>query len=207
MEVGVRHHVLISIVGIDGLRFPCYTVKEAQKRAVLDGPVAAGVLRSTQFDQLFARVFATCARFSVLPAGRIPLQPVDAREVALTLVNDLEEGPLGRAAGDRRAAGRAAAEAGAQLARRHRCAPAARPAAGLRCDWAGAASRCLDRARGAPGDAHVCSLARRNRNGWRSAMSASEKRTLSVVAFTLDHGRIRAIDVIRNPEKLRPLSR
>ena len=38
-------------------------------------------------------------------------------------------------------------------------------------------------------------------------MSASEKRTLSVVAFTLDHGRIRAIDVIRNPEKLRPLSR
>jgi len=92
-EVGVRHHALISIVGIDGLRFSYYAVKQAQEQAVLEGPVPAGVLRSTQFHQLLAHLFAAGARFGVLPAGPIPLQPIDAREVALTLVNDLEEGP------------------------------------------------------------------------------------------------------------------
>jgi uncharacterized protein YbjT (DUF2867 family) len=92
-EVGVRHHILISIVGIDALRVPYYAGKRAQERVVHEGPVTASVLRSTQFHQLLARLFAASARFGLLPGGRIPLQPVDADEVAVALVGHLEKGP------------------------------------------------------------------------------------------------------------------
>jgi uncharacterized protein YbjT (DUF2867 family) len=85
-EVGVRHHVVLSIVGIDLVPFPYYRVKLVQERAVLGGPVPASVLRSTQFHQLLDRIFAATARYGFLPGGRIPLQPVDPGEVARDLV-------------------------------------------------------------------------------------------------------------------------
>ena len=91
-EAGVRHHVLLSIVGIDLVPFAYYRVKLEQERAVLEGPVAASVLRSTQFHQLLDRIFAATARFGFLPGGRILLQPVDPGEVARDLVRAIEQG-------------------------------------------------------------------------------------------------------------------
>jgi uncharacterized protein YbjT (DUF2867 family) len=91
VAVGVRHHVLLSIVGINLVPFPYYRVKLEQERVVLRGPVPASVLRSTQFHQLLDRIFGATARFGFLPGGRIPLQPVDAAEVASELVRSIEQ--------------------------------------------------------------------------------------------------------------------
>lgn len=101
-QVGVVHHMLISIVGIDAAPFSYYGVKLEQERAAGRSSVPASVLRSTQFHQLLDRVFTGAARFGVLPGGRTPLQPVDAREVAYALVGAVEEGPW---AGSREIAG------------------------------------------------------------------------------------------------------
>jgi uncharacterized protein YbjT (DUF2867 family) len=91
-EMGVAHHVLISIVGIDRVPLPYYRVKLEQERALAESPVPAGVLRSTQFHQLVDRIFAASSRFGVVPSGQFLLQPVDPLEVARTLVASLAEG-------------------------------------------------------------------------------------------------------------------
>jgi uncharacterized protein YbjT (DUF2867 family) len=90
-EVGARHHVVLSIVGVDRVPFAYYRVKLEQERAVLRGPVAASVVRSTQFHQLLDRIFAATARYGFLPGGRILLQPVDPGEVARDLVRSIEQ--------------------------------------------------------------------------------------------------------------------
>ena len=92
-EVGVVHHVLISIIGIERVPFSYYRVKLEQERALAESRVPVSVVRSTQFHQLLDRVFESAARFGVLPAGQIALQPVDAHEVAEVLVSALEQGP------------------------------------------------------------------------------------------------------------------
>lgn len=92
-EVGVAHHVLISIVGIERVAFSYYRVKLEQERALADSVVPASVIRSTQFHQLLDGLFESASRFGVLPAGSIALQPVDAREVAGVLVDAVEQGP------------------------------------------------------------------------------------------------------------------
>jgi uncharacterized protein YbjT (DUF2867 family) len=95
--VGVEHHVLISIVGIDSVPFSYYRAKLEQERLVADGPVEASVLRSTQFHQLLDRIFSLTSRVGLLPGGAALLQPIDAREVARRLGSMLQEGsPPGR---------------------------------------------------------------------------------------------------------------
>lgn len=90
---GVGHHVLISIVGIDQVPIGYYRVKLEQERLVADSEVPATVLRATQFHQLLDKMFSVAARGGVLPGGRIPLQPIDAREVASALVDAVQDGP------------------------------------------------------------------------------------------------------------------
>lgn len=90
---GVGHHVLISIVGIDKVPFGYYRVKLEQERLVADADVPASVLRATQFHQLLDKVFTVAARGALLPGGRIPLQPVDAHEVASALADVVGDEP------------------------------------------------------------------------------------------------------------------
>lgn len=92
-DAGVRHHVLISIVGIDDVPLGYYRVKLEQERLVTGSDMPATVLRATQFHQLLDKAFTVVARCGVLPGGRIPFQPVDAHEVACALVDAVEDGP------------------------------------------------------------------------------------------------------------------
>lgn len=91
--VGVAHHVLVSVVGIERVPFSYYRVKLEQERVLAGSVVPSSVFRSTQFHQLLDGVFESASRFGVLPGGSIALQPVDAREVAGVLVDALERGP------------------------------------------------------------------------------------------------------------------
>ena len=92
-EVGVRHHVLVSIVGIDEVPLGYYRAKLEQERLVEAAAQSASIMRSTQFHQLLDQIFAGCARFAVSPRLRLPVQPVDAREAAVATADAIESGP------------------------------------------------------------------------------------------------------------------
>jgi uncharacterized protein YbjT (DUF2867 family) len=91
-RAGVRHHVAVSIVGVD--RAPevaYYGAKLHHEELVLAGPVPSSILRATQFHE-FPGQFLDRFRGPVVPVFRMLTQPVAAREVASALV-DVAEGP------------------------------------------------------------------------------------------------------------------
>jgi len=91
-EVGIRHHVVLSIVGCDRVDFGYYFGKRRQEELVLNGPVPASVLRATQFFE-FAEQFVAPSRTPVAVVPRMRTQPIAAREVAAALVT-LGAGPV-----------------------------------------------------------------------------------------------------------------
>jgi len=84
-RVGVRHHVALSIVGVDRVDSGYYAGKRAQEQLVLSGPVPASILRATQFHE-FAEQILALTRGPVAPVPVMRIQPVAAREVATALV-------------------------------------------------------------------------------------------------------------------------
>ncbi len=95
-EVGVGHHVVLSIVGIDRVDFGYYEGKRRQEELVLAGPLPASVLRTTQFHE-FAGQLMERSPGPVALVPRMRVQPIAAREVAAALVA-LAVGPaVGRA--------------------------------------------------------------------------------------------------------------
>ncbi len=95
-RAGVRHHVCISIVGCDHVPLGYYRVKTEQERVVTRGQVPWTIVRATQFHELAASVFAATARYRVLLAGRLPIQPVAAAEVASAVAAAAETDPAER---------------------------------------------------------------------------------------------------------------
>jgi uncharacterized protein YbjT (DUF2867 family) len=93
---GVRHHVALSIVGIDKATSGLYAGKLVQEDEVRHGGIPWSLLRCTQFHEF---VPLTVKVASVGPLVFVPkmfTQPVAAREVAEALVNAAEAGPKGR---------------------------------------------------------------------------------------------------------------
>lgn len=88
-RAGVRHHVVLSIVGADRVDFGYYFGKRRQEALVLAGPVPASVLRATQFHE-FAERFVGRGPVAMVP--RMRCQPIAAREAADALVT-LSAGP------------------------------------------------------------------------------------------------------------------
>lgn len=102
-EAGVAHHVGVSIVGVDRVggavsrgRQPSrayFQAKLEQEAEIARSGVPWTIVRATQFHTLLARTFAASARLGVLPSVRVPLQPVDPREVARALADTAEAEP------------------------------------------------------------------------------------------------------------------
>lgn len=90
---GVAHHVGVSIVGIDRVGGRYYRAKLAQEAAIARSPVPWTIVRATQFHTLVEATFARTARLGVLPSARVPLQPVDPREVGRVLADTAEAEP------------------------------------------------------------------------------------------------------------------
>ncbi len=96
-RAGVRHHVALSIVGIDDIDASYYAGKLAQERAVSAGAVPFTIARAAQFHEFAGQLLnGTRGSFAVIP--RAPVRPVAAREVGAHLVQVAEAGPQGRAA-------------------------------------------------------------------------------------------------------------
>jgi uncharacterized protein YbjT (DUF2867 family) len=99
LRAGVRHHVLLSIVGVDAPHtsgYGYYRGKLAQERAVAGSGVPWTLLRATQFHEFAQQLFQRTrfGPFVLVPAMRA--QPVAAREVAARLVELAEGAPAGR---------------------------------------------------------------------------------------------------------------
>ena len=95
-RAGVRHHLLLSIVGVERVDTGYYAGKRAQEELVLAGDVPATVLRATQFHEFAEQVLAL-TRGPVAPVPSMRVQPVAAREVGAHLAALALAPPQGRA--------------------------------------------------------------------------------------------------------------
>lgn len=94
---GVRHHVLLSIVGIDDIPFGYYTGKVAQEHAVEGGKVPFTILRATQFHEFAAQMIDRAPSIGpLLVVPQMTSAPVAAREVAAELARLAGGVPQGR---------------------------------------------------------------------------------------------------------------
>lgn len=97
-RAGIRHHILLSIVGADRVGDDGYfAAKRLQECAVESGPIPFSIIRSTQFYSFARRIaeWNTAQDTVRLPAK--PVQPVAASDVADALVDVAMGAPLGSA--------------------------------------------------------------------------------------------------------------
>jgi uncharacterized protein YbjT (DUF2867 family) len=95
-RAGVRHHVLLSIVGIDQNRHvPHYAGKRAQERLVASGPVPWSIVRATQFHDFAAMVAGWAERDGTATIAPLLVQPVAQADVAAALADVATGVPLG----------------------------------------------------------------------------------------------------------------
>jgi uncharacterized protein YbjT (DUF2867 family) len=83
---GVKHHVTLSIVGVDRIHGnPYYTAKLAQEEAAQRSGVPYTIARSTQFYEFFPTIAGGFTKGSVVGLPNALLQPVAADDVAKAL--------------------------------------------------------------------------------------------------------------------------
>jgi len=95
---GVKHVVLVSIVGIDGVDYPYYRTKLAAEAVVREDIVPWTIFRATQFHTLaewFLSVLCRLPGLAVVPF-KWQFQPVDTKDVAQRLSQVIAGGPAGR---------------------------------------------------------------------------------------------------------------
>lgn len=95
-QAGVRHHVLLSIVGIDhGQQVPHYAGKREQERLVSQGPVPWSIVRVTQFHDFAAMAAGWTERDGVATIAPVLVQPIAHPDVAAALAEVATSAPLG----------------------------------------------------------------------------------------------------------------
>lgn len=98
-EAGVRHHVLLSIVGVgdeDGSDIGYYLGKVAQERALKAGSIPYTIVRSTQFQGYVPVLADQHTVDGKVLAPRDLIQPVELDELVALLVEvTLSGGPFG----------------------------------------------------------------------------------------------------------------
>ncbi|MGW1915551.1 SDR family oxidoreductase [Streptomyces sp. NPDC002076] len=91
---GVRHHVTLSIVGVDQVPdYGYYRAKAAQEQAVRDSGVPYSLARATQFFEFIAPVMDMCTegRQVHLPSNR--LRPMASADVAAAVADAAQGEP------------------------------------------------------------------------------------------------------------------
>jgi uncharacterized protein YbjT (DUF2867 family) len=97
-RVGVRHHVVLSVVGVDRVAGPAHWAgKRAQEERALSGPVPATVVRATHFHDVAAAVVGQTREGDVARVPPLLVQPVAVTDVALALAETAVGPPRGRA--------------------------------------------------------------------------------------------------------------
>ncbi|OZC45677.1 3-beta hydroxysteroid dehydrogenase [Rhodococcus sp. RS1C4] len=95
-NAGVRHHVALSIVGVDEAPYSYYAGKVAQEQAIRDGDIPWTILRATQFHEFAEQLVERTTLGPLVVVPRMRCMPVAARDVARTLVELAEGTPAGK---------------------------------------------------------------------------------------------------------------
>ena len=93
---GVRHHIALSIVGVDGQTTGYYAGKVEQERVIAAGPVPWTVLRATQFHEFAPQMVERTSIGPVVVVPAMRTATVAAAEVADELVQLAQADPQGR---------------------------------------------------------------------------------------------------------------
>lgn len=94
-RTGVRHHVLLSVVGLDnGQRVAHYAGKREQESLVMAGPIPWSIVRSTQFHELAGRTAELAERDGVAMLAPLLVQPIAPSDVAEMLADVATADPL-----------------------------------------------------------------------------------------------------------------
>ena len=94
-QAGVRHHVLLSIVGLDhNHHAPHYTGKREQERLVASGPVPWSIVRVTQFHDFAGMVASWTERDGAATIAPLLVQPIAHADVAAALAEVATGAPL-----------------------------------------------------------------------------------------------------------------
>ena len=94
-RAGIRHHVALSIVGIDRVDFGYYLGKRAQEELLLSSGAPVSVLRATQFHEFAEQLLDRGRGPALVPT--MTSQPIAAAEVAQALVELALTDPVGLA--------------------------------------------------------------------------------------------------------------
>lgn len=92
-DAGVRHYVILSIVGTDRIDSGYYRGKRVQERIVHSAEMPHTILKATQFHEFAAQMLR---RMQLGPAAFIPMmtcRPVAATDVADRLAEIVQSGP------------------------------------------------------------------------------------------------------------------
>ncbi len=96
-RAGVRHHVLLSIVGIHRVEGnPHYAGKREQERLIAESPVGWTIVPVTQFHDFAAMVAGWTEPEGVATIAPLLVQPIDPDDVAAVLAEIATGEPRGR---------------------------------------------------------------------------------------------------------------
>ncbi|HEU5266413.1 MAG TPA: NAD(P)H-binding protein [Jatrophihabitans sp.] len=96
-QTGVRHHVLLSIVGVDRVEGNAhYAGKRRQEEVVTAGRVPYTIVRATQFYEFPDLLAGWLRTGDTVPVAPLLLQPVAARDVGQLLAEVAVGAPAGR---------------------------------------------------------------------------------------------------------------
>jgi uncharacterized protein YbjT (DUF2867 family) len=96
-RAGVRHHVLLSIVGLDRVEGNAhYAGKREQERLVAGGPVSWTIVPATQFHDFAAMVTTWSEQDGAATIAPLLVQPIAPQDVADILAEVAEGEPQGR---------------------------------------------------------------------------------------------------------------
>jgi uncharacterized protein YbjT (DUF2867 family) len=94
-DVGVMHHVVLSVVGTDRLTDSAYfRAKLAQEEAVKAGSVPYTILRATQFFEFIVRVADSSTEGDTVHLPPVLVQPESADDVAAALADVAVNDPV-----------------------------------------------------------------------------------------------------------------
>ncbi|WP_213576987.1 NAD(P)H-binding protein [Rhodococcus sp. USK13] len=95
-RAGVRHQVVLSIVGVDQVpQLDYYRAKTLQENLLRHGPTPYSILRATQFFEFVDAVLSWTSDGDTVRLPSTPLQPIAAAEVVDALVEVSTGTPLG----------------------------------------------------------------------------------------------------------------
>lgn len=99
-EAGLRHYVLLSIVGIENVPMGYYHAKVAQEAALIatatEAQLGYTIVRTTQFHEFAGQLLSRMRKGPLALVPRMRFQPVELAEVAGRLLDCAEAAPAGR---------------------------------------------------------------------------------------------------------------